>query len=76
MQALLRGEANPGQQKLALEFVIVKLAGTYEAHFHPGPDGARSTDFALGMAHVGQQLVKCTKLNITRLTSGQPSEQP
>lgn len=71
IQALLRGDANPDQQRLALKFIIEKLAGTYDAHYFPGQ---RDTDFALGKAHVGQQIVKLTKLNLARLTTGAAGE--
>lgn len=75
IQAFARGEASPHQQKLAYLFIIERLAGTYEAHYYPGPEGARDTDFALGRAFVGQQLVKLTKVHIQALTTGKRGEQ-
>ena len=43
-QALLAGTAEPAQQRRALDTLIIKLAGTYEFHFH---ESQRDTDFAL-----------------------------
>lgn len=67
IQALMNGKAEPHQQKLALEYIVNVAAGTYEAHYHTGPDGLRNTAFALGRAFVGQTIVKLTKLNIAHL---------
>lgn len=68
LQALMRGTAQAHQQKLALDWIINVAAGTYEAHFYPGPQGQRETDFALGKAQVGQSIVKLIKTNPAILT--------
>jgi len=65
VQALLRGEANAIQQKRALDWIIVQAARTYDLHYHP--DSSRDTDFALGRAFVGMELVKMTKLDLAVL---------
>lgn len=75
IQALDKGTAAPHQQKMALDYIINVLAGTYEAHFHAGQDGNRNTDFALGRAFVGQTLVKLTKLHLTALRTSRKGEQ-
>lgn len=75
IQAVARGEASPHQQKLAYLFIVEKLAGTYDAHYYPGPEGARDTDFALGRANVGQQIVKLTKVHIQAISTGKRGEQ-
>lgn len=75
IQALDKGTAAPHQQKLALDYIINVVSGTYDAHYHAGQDGQRNTDFALGRAFVGQQLVKLTKLNLTALRTGRRGEQ-
>lgn len=75
LQALMRGDAADHQQKRALQFIIERLCGTYEPAFRPADDGRRDTDFALGKAYVGQQIVKLLKVNLSRLR-GRPSEQP
>jgi hypothetical protein len=58
IRMLAQGEATPAQQRLALDWMIHKLCRTYDEPFRPGADGARETDYALGKAHVGRQLVK------------------
>mgnify|MGYP001606599485 CR=1 FL=1 len=68
LQALQRGDAEPHQQQRALKFIIEGLAGAYDAHYFPGPEGQRNTDFALGRAFVGQQMVKLLKLNLAMFT--------
>jgi hypothetical protein len=65
LQALAEGRAEPEQQKLALKLIIEGIAGTYDEHFIPA--GARETDYALGKAHVGRQIVKILKLNLSRI---------
>lgn len=74
LQALLRGDASPEQQKRALEFVIKTLSGYYEISFRPGPDGDRVTAFAEGKRFVGQQIVKLIHLNLGAF-KGKPTEQ-
>lgn len=63
IQALARGDASLDQQKRALAYIIEKLAGTYDMAYRPV--SARDTDFALGKAFVGQQLVKLLRLNLS-----------
>jgi hypothetical protein len=63
-QALQRGEAEPYQQKRALDWLIQQAAGTYEFQFYPTD---RETAFSLGRAFVGQQVVKMLNLDATKL---------
>ncbi|WP_456389734.1 hypothetical protein [Profundibacter sp.] len=59
LQALKRGEANEHQQRLALDWIINKAAGTYEISFRSDADGGeRETAFAEGRRFVGLQSVK------------------
>lgn len=58
VKALAAGTADMEQQKRALAWIINKGAGTYDISYRPGTDGQRDTDFALGRAFVGQQIVK------------------
>jgi hypothetical protein len=68
IQALGRGDADPDQQKRALRFMIETVCDTYNMAYRPGgEDGRRDTDFALGRAFPGQQLVKFLKLNVPLL---------
>lgn len=62
IQALASGVANEGQQKHALRVIVERLCGTYDLSFRPGDDGRRATDFAEGKRHVGNQIVRLTKL--------------
>lgn len=56
VQNLARGEANEVQQKMALEFIVNRLCGTYDSTYFP--DSHSDSDFANGKRHVGMQLVK------------------
>lgn len=67
LQALFRGNASAEQQKLALDYIITVLSGTYEEHYRPGEDGRRETDYALGRAFTGRQIVKLLKVNTDNL---------
>jgi hypothetical protein len=64
VQALVDGIAEPDQQKRALRWIIEKAAGTYEFNYY-GTD--RDTAFGLGRAFVGQQIVKLTRINTSRM---------
>lgn len=68
LQALLRGEATPDQQKRALDWIINSAAGTYELSYRPGgEDGERDTCFAEGRRFVGSQIVKALKISLYAL---------
>ena len=67
IQALNTGTANEQQQKDSLKYIIEVLCKTYDMPYRPGADGPRETDLALGMMHVGHQLVRMTKLKISSL---------
>lgn len=63
IQALAAGEANPGQQRRALDYIINTLCGTYDLSYRPGGgDGDRATCFAEGRRFAGLKLVMMTKL--------------
>jgi hypothetical protein len=64
IQALQNGSADQFQQKRALDWIIKKAAATYEFHYSPSE---RDTAFALGRAHVGQQIVKLLALPAIKL---------
>lgn len=68
IKALAAGKASEGQQKRALDLIIYRIAGTYDLSFRPGLDGERATCFAEGKRHVGNQIVRLTKLVITKKT--------
>ena len=59
IQALLRGDARPEQQKRALDWIIRSVALAYEVSFRSDADGGdRDTAFAEGRRFVGLQIVK------------------
>lgn len=72
IQALMRGEAAPHQQQRALAYIIEMLCGTYDMSFRPAGD--RDTCFAEGKRFVGNQLVKLSKLNLSKM-AGVETEQ-
>lgn len=74
IQALARGDASPDQQRRALDFIVQKLARTYDLSFRPSGD--RDTAFAEGSRWVGLQLVKLINLNLSRFRKSEPGEQP
>ena len=66
IQALAQGTATSEQQKQALSLIIEGIAGTYDEPYRS--ESSRDTDYALGKAHVGRQIVKILKLNLSRIT--------
>lgn len=74
MQQLAAGKASEVEQKRAFAWIL-KLAGVNNEPFFPGgEDGRRSTDFALGKANVGRQIMKLVKLNLARIGGGEHGE--
>jgi|OM-RGC.v1.031168385 hypothetical protein len=63
LQALQRGQADEETQKRALKWIIEKASGLYEEPYIKGCDGERDTNFNLGRACVGRQIV--TLLNFS-----------
>lgn len=60
-QALERGEASDHQQKLALEWLMIRACGINDLSYWP--DSERATSFAEGKRFVGLQVVKMLSLN-------------
>lgn len=65
VQALASGTASPDQQRRALDWIITAASATYDQSFNPDSD--RLTSFAEGRRFVGNQIVKLTKLNLSKL---------
>lgn len=63
LQALRDGKADAEQQKRILRWLMYQACGTYEMTFHPGPEGARNSDFAQGRRFVGLQVAKLLIIN-------------
>lgn len=68
LQALQTGTANEQQQKRALDWIINHACKTYDMSFRPGADGERDTCFAEGRRFVGNQIIKLTKLDPSKVT--------
>jgi hypothetical protein len=68
LQALQRGEADPEQQRRALDWIIHKACMTYDQTFFPGgAEGERYSNFAQGRRFVGTQIIKLLSLALSRL---------
>lgn len=68
VQAIANGDADEGQQKRFIKWLIEVAAGTYDFHFYASE---RDTSFALGKAFVGQQVVKMLKLNASAIAKSE-----
>lgn len=63
LKAMARGEAQPHQQKMALDWLINTAAGTYDLSYRSDAEGGeRETAFAEGRRFVGMQAVKLVNL--------------
>jgi hypothetical protein len=59
LHAMAKGQANEGQQKSLLEWMVKYLCRTYELSYRPDEIGGdRETAFAEGRRYVGTQLVR------------------
>lgn len=59
IKALAAGNATESQQQRAVKWIVETVAATYDEPFRSELDGgSRETDFALGRAYVGRQIVK------------------
>lgn len=68
IQACVRGDATPDQQKRAIDWIVNNAAGTYEEPYRPGgSEGDRDTAYALGRVFVGRQIVKLSSVPLSRL---------
>jgi hypothetical protein len=71
IQALLNGVADSHQQQRALKWIIEVGAGTYDLSYRPGVEGERDTAFAEGRRFVGLNIVKLTRVNVSKLRSAE-----
>lgn len=60
IKALAAGEANAGQQKLALDYIVHVIAQRYAIPYFP--DSPTDTAFASGKLFVGEQVLKLIAL--------------
>lgn len=67
IQALMKGEAEPHQQKRALDWLINTVCITYDATFD---HNQAEYSHAEGRRYVGNTIIKMLKLNIAKLKEG------
>ena len=68
LQALRDGKANAGQQRRAMEFILDVVCDRNGMSFRPGGlEGDRETCIAEGRRFVGNQIVKLTKLPLSKI---------
>ena len=72
IQALIKGEATPDQQRGAMNWLINQACGTYNTSF--SAIGDRETCFAEGRRYVGSQIVKLNTLSINALRKAQQND--
>ena len=70
IQALIKGEATPDQQRGAMHWLINQACGTYNISF--SEIGDRETCFAEGRRFVGTNIVKLNTLSINALRKAAP----
>lgn len=63
IQAVAQGNASEGQQKRAMQWIIVQ-SGTHDLPYRPDD---RDTVFACGMQHVGKQIIRLVNGDLERL---------
>jgi hypothetical protein len=69
IQALIKGEASPEQQRGAMNWIINQAAATYNTSF--SELGDRETAFAEGRRFVGTNIVKLNTLSLNALRKAQ-----
>ncbi len=68
LQAWSRGEATPDQQIRAAEYILGTICDRNGMSFRPGGlEGDRDSAFAEGRRFVGNQIVKLTKLPLSKI---------
>lgn len=69
LQALERGDADEHAQRRALKFIVETVCATYDMSYRP--DSPSDTAFAEGKRYVGLQIVKCIRMNLSKLRSNE-----
>ena len=72
IQALIKGEATPDQQRGAMHWLINQACGTYNISF--SEIGDRETCFAEGRRFVGTNIVKLNTLSLNALRKAQQND--
>lgn len=64
IKALAAGTAEMHQQRIAFQFIL-DFSYNGGAHYFPGEGGRRDTDYALGRALLGKQMITMVKMIVT-----------
>jgi len=70
LQALVRGDADSGQQQRAMNWIINNACGTYDLDYRPD---SREHAFVSGKRFVGLEIVKLLKVNTGALAGAKKS---
>lgn len=73
VQSIANGTATPEMQRDGFKWIVEIACATYDMSYRPGEDGKRDTDFAEGKRHVGNTLVRMTKILLKSFN--QPSKE-
>lgn len=83
IKALAAGNANEGQQKRAIECILIDMCGIRDETFNPGltrdgrkVDGERVSTFLQGRRSVGLQIARCIQMIVEPDTRGAPPPMP
>lgn len=75
LKRLALGQASSVEQQRAYRWILL-CTGLNDEPYRPGSeDGRRETDYALGKAHVGRQIVKLVNVDLARLRGGEEHER-
>lgn len=74
MQRLAMGTANSIEQKRAIKWILTCCGVLDEAYRPGGEDGRRDTDYALGKASVGRQVMKLARVNLSLIKGEEHGE--
>lgn len=68
LKAIARGDATEEQQLRGMAFILEVICDRHGMSYRP--DSPRDTDFAEGKRFVGNQIVKLSRLDLTKLRKG------
>ena len=74
VKALSNGTANSEMQIRAINWIVNQACAYYDLSYRPGEGGRRDTDFAEGRRFVGAQIVKLTKLDLSKLKQSESAD--
>ncbi len=71
VKAVAKGNASPGQQQLAMQWIVHKAARTYDEPFMPGQGDL--TIHLMGRRNVGLQIMKLVNVPVKKLVPARKS---